>query len=85
MAEFEKKTKRHSRKLDRASLTSMYVARYERDFLDYEFARAKVIPWGESAYADERPSEAAPIPMRFANRRHGEAASRRGPAPQRSA
>ena len=25
----------------------------ERDFLDYEFARAKVIPWGESAYADE--------------------------------
>ena len=26
----------------------------ERDFLDYEFARAKVIPWGESAYADER-------------------------------
>jgi DNA polymerase III subunit epsilon len=26
----------------------------ERDFLDYEFARAKVIPWGESAYAEER-------------------------------
>jgi DNA polymerase-3 subunit epsilon len=26
----------------------------ERDFLDYEFARAKMIPWGESAYADER-------------------------------
>ena len=26
----------------------------ERDFLDYEFARAKVIQWGESAYADER-------------------------------
>ena len=26
----------------------------ERDFLDYEFARAKVIPWGERAYADER-------------------------------
>jgi hypothetical protein len=26
----------------------------ERDFLDYEFARAKVIPWGESTYADER-------------------------------
>jgi DNA polymerase III subunit epsilon len=26
----------------------------ERDFLDHEFARAKVIPWGESAYADER-------------------------------
>ena len=24
----------------------------ERDFLDYEFARAKVIPWGNSAYAD---------------------------------
>jgi DNA polymerase-3 subunit epsilon len=23
----------------------------ERDFLDYEFARAKVIQWGESAYA----------------------------------
>jgi hypothetical protein len=22
----------------------------ERDFLNYEFARAKVIPWGESAY-----------------------------------
>ena len=54
MAEFEKKTKRHSRKLDRASLTSMYVARYERDFLDYEFARAKVIQWGESAYPEER-------------------------------
>ncbi len=26
----------------------------ERDFLDYEFARAKVIQWGESAYAEER-------------------------------
>ena len=26
----------------------------ERDFLNYEFARAKVFPWGESAYADER-------------------------------
>ncbi len=26
----------------------------ERDFLDYEFARAKVIEWGESAYADDR-------------------------------
>ena len=26
----------------------------ERDFLDYEFARAKVIEWGESAYAEER-------------------------------
>jgi hypothetical protein len=25
----------------------------ERDFLDYEFARAKVIEWGESAYACE--------------------------------
>jgi DNA polymerase III subunit epsilon len=25
----------------------------EREFLDYEFARAKVIPWGESAYPDE--------------------------------
>ncbi len=26
----------------------------ERDFLDYEFARAKAISWGESAYPDER-------------------------------
>ena len=26
----------------------------ERDFLSYEFARAKVIPWGEIAYADDR-------------------------------
>ena len=26
----------------------------ERDFLDYEFARAKVIQWGESAYPEER-------------------------------
>jgi DNA polymerase-3 subunit epsilon len=26
----------------------------ERDFLDYEFARAKVIQWGDSAYAEER-------------------------------
>ena len=26
----------------------------ERDFLDYEFARAKVIEWGDSAYGDER-------------------------------
>jgi len=26
----------------------------ERGFLDYEFARAKVIEWGESAYAEER-------------------------------
>jgi DNA polymerase III subunit epsilon len=26
----------------------------ERDFLDYEFARAKVTQWGESAYAEER-------------------------------
>ena len=26
----------------------------ERDFLDYEFARAKVIQWGESAYAEEQ-------------------------------
>ena len=25
----------------------------ERDFLDYEFARAKAIEWGESAYAEE--------------------------------
>jgi DNA polymerase III subunit epsilon len=31
-----------------------HAYRNERDFLDYEFARAKVIPWGESAYADER-------------------------------
>jgi DNA polymerase-3 subunit epsilon len=26
----------------------------ERDFLDYEFARAKVIEWGDSAYGQER-------------------------------
>jgi DNA polymerase-3 subunit epsilon len=26
----------------------------ERDFLDYEFARAKVIEWGGSAYPEER-------------------------------
>jgi DNA polymerase III subunit epsilon len=26
----------------------------ERDFLDYEFARAKVIQWGETAFAEER-------------------------------
>ena len=26
----------------------------ERGFLDYEFARAKAIAWGESAYAEER-------------------------------
>ena len=26
----------------------------ERDFLDHEFARAKVIEWGENAYAEER-------------------------------
>ena len=26
----------------------------ERDFLNYEFARAKVIQWGDSAYAEER-------------------------------
>jgi DNA polymerase III subunit epsilon len=26
----------------------------ERDFLDYEFARAKVIAWGDSAYVEER-------------------------------
>jgi DNA polymerase III subunit epsilon len=26
----------------------------ERDFLDYEFARAKVVEWGESAYPEER-------------------------------
>ena len=26
----------------------------ERDFLDYEFARAKVIEWGDSAYSEER-------------------------------
>lgn len=28
--------------------------RNERSFLDYEYARAKAIPWGESAYPDER-------------------------------
>jgi len=26
----------------------------ERDFLDYEFARAKVIEWGDSTYGEER-------------------------------
>ncbi len=26
----------------------------ERDFLDYEFARAKAIGWGDSAYPNER-------------------------------
>ena len=26
----------------------------ERDFLDYEFARAKVIEWGDCAYVEER-------------------------------
>jgi len=26
----------------------------ERDFLDYEFARAKAIEWGQSAYAEDR-------------------------------
>ena len=26
----------------------------ERDFLDYEFARAKVIEWGDNAYGEER-------------------------------
>ena len=26
----------------------------ERDFLNYEFARAKVIEWGDSAYGEER-------------------------------
>ena len=26
----------------------------ERDFLNYEFARARVIQWGENAYAEER-------------------------------
>jgi DNA polymerase-3 subunit epsilon len=26
----------------------------ERDFLDYEFPRAKVIEWGDSAYGEER-------------------------------
>ena len=31
-----------------------YAYKNERDFLDYEFARAKVIEWGESAYAEER-------------------------------
>jgi DNA polymerase-3 subunit epsilon len=31
-----------------------YAYKNERNFLDYEFARAKLIPWGESAYAEER-------------------------------
>ena len=31
-----------------------HAYRNERGFLDYEFARAKVIEWGESAYAEER-------------------------------
>ena len=26
----------------------------ERDFLDYEFARAKAIAWGDSAYPNDR-------------------------------
>jgi DNA polymerase III subunit epsilon len=29
-------------------------AKTSEGFLDYEFARAKVIPWGESAHVDER-------------------------------
>ena len=28
--------------------------RNERDFLNYEFARAKIIAWGEAAYEDDR-------------------------------
>ena len=31
-----------------------HAYRSERDFLDYEFARAKIVEWGESAYAEER-------------------------------
>jgi DNA polymerase III subunit epsilon len=31
-----------------------HAYRNERDFLSYEFARAKVIAWGETAYADDR-------------------------------
>jgi DNA polymerase III subunit epsilon len=31
-----------------------HVYKNERNFLDYEFAWAKLIPWGESAYAEER-------------------------------
>ena len=31
-----------------------HAYRNERGFLDYEYARAKVIAWGESAYPNER-------------------------------
>ena len=31
-----------------------HAYRNERDFLDYEFARAKAIAWGETVYAEER-------------------------------
>lgn len=31
-----------------------HAYRNERDFLDYEFARAKAIAWGESAYTEDR-------------------------------
>jgi DNA polymerase-3 subunit epsilon len=37
-----------------ASPIVAHAYKNERDFLDYEFARAKVIEWGESAYAEER-------------------------------
>jgi len=31
-----------------------HASENERDFLNYEFARAKVIEWGDSAYGEER-------------------------------
>ena len=31
-----------------------HAYRNERDFLDYEFARAKAIDWGDNAYSEER-------------------------------
>jgi hypothetical protein len=44
MAEFEKKTKRHSRKLDRARvLTSMYVARVN-DSDPYSLCSRELLP-----------------------------------------
>jgi DNA polymerase III subunit epsilon len=33
---------------------SRFLCGDERDFLDYEFARAKAIQWGESAYDEQR-------------------------------
>jgi DNA polymerase III subunit epsilon len=36
------------------SPTVAHAYKNERDFLDYEFARAKVIELGESTYAEER-------------------------------